>query len=335
MTNWQEFYQAQSFQPNDYMQTDWFCWLEHQAIYRVTGEDAAKFLHSQLSNEVERLPQGELRRAAYCSAKGRMLASLLYWRDGDGLILQCHASLATALIKRLSMFVLRAKVKFEPLTEQILLGISGPAAAAALAAHFPELPGLNQFSQSSAGTLLRVADSAANPRYQYLLSREQALQFVPQLMQQLALCQPSRWELADIQAGIAEISAATQDHFVPQMINFELVGGVNFKKGCYPGQEVVARSQYLGKLKRRMFIAQASAEAASQFHAGADLYSAADPAQACGELVAIQVANATTSLALLQIRLLDKETNQLHLGSAEGPTLELLDLPYLLGDITA
>ncbi len=335
MTNWQEFYQALPKQSPDQSATNWVCWLEHQAIYRVSGDDAGKFLHSQLSNDVERLALGEVRRAAYCSAKGRMLASLIYWREQDDLLVQCHASLADALIKRLSMFVLRAKVKFERVTDHVLLGFSGAASEALLSAHFAELPGLNQVCTNSTGTLMRLADSAAAPRYACLLTQELAQQLLPTFAQQLSLCQASRWELSDIQAGIAEVSAATQDHFVPQMINFELIGGVNFKKGCYPGQEVVARSQYLGKLKRRMFIAKTSAATSAEFTAGAAIYNAAEPEQACGELVALQIADAQNAYALLQIRLLDHEANQLRLGSAQGPALELLELPYAISDITA
>ncbi len=336
MSNWQTFHQQQTIHTLTDSETNWFAWLESQSLVEVSGDDAAKFLHSQFSNDVEHLPLAQVRRAAYCSAKGRMLASLLYWREESGLRLQFHHSLAEGLIKRLKMFVLRAKVQFKPLPEeQVLIGLSGAAVATALSPWYPELPAENAVICNSAGSLMRLADSAGAPRYQWLNTASLRAQAFADLSQQLRYTSSARWELSEIQAGIAEITASTQEHFVPQMINFELIGGVNFKKGCYPGQEVVARSQYLGKLKRRMFIAKVDRAATAEFSVGAEIFNADEADQACGELVAIQAANADSSLALLQLRLIDQQASSLHLGGLTGPKLELQPLPYEIADITA
>lgn len=336
MTTWQSFHQQQVTHNHDDCGDNWFAWLSHQSLFSVTGADAASFLHKQFSNEVERLPLAQLRRAAYCNAKGRMLASLLYWRDDSGIYLQFHHSLAASLIKRLKMFVLRDKVEFQALPEeQVLLGLSGPAVAQALSDWYPELPAENQVISNAAGSLMRLADSAGAPRYQWLTHSELLQTAWAKLIQHLRYAPSSRWELSDIQAGIAEVTATTQEHYVPQMINFELIGGVNFKKGCYPGQEVVARSQYLGKLKRRMFIAQLERSDSAEFPAGSEVFNAQEPDQACGELVAIQPVDSRHSLCLLQIRLIDQESNQLHLAAADGPALSLVALPYEIADITA
>src|SRR5690606_4764143 len=200
----------------------------------------------------------QARLAGYCSPKGRLLASLLIWRNADGILLQIPREIQPAVQKRLQMFILRAKAKLADVgDEHVMLGLAGPAAASALMPWFPELPlAIYDKIDTDAGTLIRHPNAFGIPRHQWITTPARAVQAWPQLAPVLQPAPPDAWQLADIEGGVPQITAATQEQFVPQMINFELIGGVNFKKGCYPGQEIVARSQYLGKLKRRMMHAR-------------------------------------------------------------------------------
>ena len=303
--------------------------LTDLGLISATGDDAANFLHNQLTNDVEHLGLQEARLAGYCSPKGRLLATFLMWKTGDTILLQLSRQIQATVQKRLQMFVLRAKAKLVDVTDShAILGIGGQAAAGVLQKWFPELPATSfAKSDSTAGTLIRVADAFGEPRYQWIASIETAQQAWPELIKVLTPVGTPLWRLTDIHAGMPHITQATQEQFVPQMINFELIGGVNFKKGCYPGQEIVARSQYLGKLKRRMLLATVDTTAAA---AGMEVFSSADPEQPCGMIV-----NAERNLqggtdCLVEIKMAATEEGTIHLGSAQGAALEFGTLPYAL-----
>ncbi len=305
--------------------------LTDLGLLAFSGEEAAHFLHNQLTNDVEHLASTEARLAGYCSPKGRLLATLLMWRSADAVILQVPREIQAALQKRLQMFILRAKVKQVDINEQqAILGIGGQAAGAILANWFASLPSEPYAKvDAEAGTLIRVADGFGFPRYQWIATVDQAKTAWPKLQQALQPVGPSWWRLADIQAGVPQVMQQTQDKFVPQMVNFEVIGGVNFKKGCYPGQEIVARSQYLGKLKRRMILASVQADAA---HAGMEVFSSADPEQPCGMVVNAEPCSPQEMALLVEIKTASAEAGTIHLGSATGPVLALQALPYALPD---
>ncbi|HEV7856711.1 MAG TPA: folate-binding protein, partial [Herminiimonas sp.] len=235
--------------------------LTHVGLISATGDDAANFLHNQLTNDVEHLGDVDARLAGYCSPKGRLLANLLYWKNKDGIVLQLPREIQAGVQKRLQMFILRAKAKLTDVTENhAVLGMAGPAVASVLMPWFPTLPvAIYGKVESDAGTLIRHPNAFETPRYQWITTAEIAIAAWPTLTEVLQATGADAWQLADIDSGVPNITIATQEKFVPQMINFELIGGVNFKKGCYPGQEIVARSQYLGKLKRRMMHASVEA----------------------------------------------------------------------------
>ncbi|TWC71857.1 folate-binding protein YgfZ [Herbaspirillum sp. SJZ099] len=299
-------------------------------IIGVAGDDAASFLHNQLTNDVEHLDTSAARLAGYCSPKGRLLASFLMWRNPEFIFLQLPRPLQAAIQKRLQMFVLRAKAKLSDQgANTAIIGLAGPAANNALAEWYPVLPAAPYAKIDNAnGTLIRLADSAGSARYQWITTPEIAIAAWPRLCQHLTPTGPQAWRLSDIRAGVPQITAPTQEQFVPQMVNFELIGGVNFKKGCYPGQEIVARSQYLGKLKRRTMLATVDSDAAA---AGNEVFASADPAQPCGMVVNAEAAGPGRSLALVEIKLAAAD-GPVRLGSADGPTLHFHDLPYELAD---
>lgn len=300
-------------------------------LIAATGDDAATFLHGQLTNDVANLPPGEVRLAGYCTPKGRLQATMLMWREGTGIYLQLPLAIQPAFQKRLSMFVMRAKATLRDATAEpahaVVLGLGGAGASAALGALAGTLPQAPYTSVvSDAGTVLRLADAFGAPRYLWLTTSETARAALPALQTTLALGGTDAWELSGIHAGIAQVTPATLEQFVPQMINLELVGGVNFKKGCYPGQEIVARSQYLGKLKRRTTLVTIPDPAAA---AGAELFAADDPAQPCGMVVNAAPNGAGGVDALVEIKLAALD-QAVHIGSTAGPRVEFLTMPYAL-----
>jgi hypothetical protein len=297
----------------------------------IAGDDAASFLHNQVTNDVEHLGTAEARLAGYCTPKGRLQATFLMWRDAESIYLQLPRAIQAPLQKRLSMFVLRAKAKLRDATDDpryaAVLGLGGAAAGDALRAHVGTLPAAPYAKiDGDFGTVIRVADAFGHPRYLWLTSADAAIAALPALRATLALGGSAAWQLASIHAGVPQIGPGTQEQFVPQMINYELLGGVNFKKGCYPGQEIVARSQYLGKLKRRTALATLADAAARP---GDEVYSVSDPDQPSGMIVNAAPNGAGGADALVEIKLAALDDDVRH-ASAGGTPLTFLPLPYAL-----
>ena len=285
--------------------------LSDWGLIRARGADAAKFLHGQLTQDIEHLPNTEARLAGYCSAKGRLLASFVVWRaNADDILLACSADLLAPTLKRLSMFVLRAQCKLSDASAELAIhGLvnAGDWLGGAAPAHPWGL------ATKDAATIIRLPDADGASRHLLVQAADAAPPALPALA-------PADWARLEARSGVARITAATVEQFVPQMVNLELVGGVNFKKGCYPGQEVVARSQYRGTLKRRaMLFTGADA------HPGQEVFHSADPGQPAG-----LVANAGGNAALVEVKLAALEGGSLHLGAADGPVLAPQVLPYAL-----
>lgn len=295
--------------------TDW-------GLIAAEGPEAAQFLHGQLTQDVMLLGTQEARMAGYCSPKGRLLATFILWKTSpDQVLLACSADVLPATLKRLSMFVLRAKVKLSDASAQWrLVGLAGPQAAEALGADAPSTAWAR--ASMGAASVLRLPDAAGAPRWLWAAPRDAeqppALPPLPE----------ARWHWLEVMSAVPRITAPTVDQFVPQMVNLEAVGGVNFKKGCYPGQEVVARSQYRGTLKRRGFLLAAPVEA----RAGQEVFHSEDPSQPCGMVVlAAPDARAEGRWSLFaELKIAATGSGSLHLGAADGPTLALEPLPYEL-----
>ncbi|QQX85858.1 folate-binding protein YgfZ [Cupriavidus necator] len=295
-------------------------------LVRVAGDDAGSFLHTQLTNAVEDLKAGAARLAGYCSPKGRLLATFLMWRDAEGIVLQLSADIQAPVQKRLSMFVLRAKAKLSDITPtHAVLGLAGAGAAKALAAAGLPVPEIAfAVAEADGITVIRLPDGAGQPRWQLVLPAERADAVRAALAASLQDASPALWDWLEVQSGLPRIVAATQEQFVPQMINFELVGGVNFRKGCYPGQEIVARSQYRGTLKRRMWLVQGEGEVPAP---AAEIYRPEDPGQPCGMIVNAAPAPQGGWAGLAELKI-DAAASTLRLGSAEGAAVATAALPY-------
>ena len=294
--------------------------LSHLGVIQVIGEDAVKFLQGQLTQDVTLMSMQEARLAAFCNAKGRMQASfVLFKRSQDEILMVCSHDILAQTLKRLSMFVLRAKVKLNDATANFsLFGLSGNA--------------IEYIAKSDRIYWSKHDIDAINLVFLYPgAGQKRGLWCAPvgtpePLGQAL---DASVWAWLEVQSGIVMITLPIFEAFVPQMLNYESVGGVSFKKGCYPGQEVVARSQFRGTLKRRAYLLHGATEP----FVGQEVFQALDAEQPCG-LVASCAANPSGGFdAVVSMQTAaanDASDVQLTLGSANGSALTLLPLPYAL-----
>lgn len=297
--------------------------LGHLGVLQFSGEDAETFLQGQLSCDVAAVGLRSSAYGAYCSPKGRMLANFLLWREEAGFQLALSRDLSASIHMRLSKFVLRAKVKVSDASDAIVLaGAAGPKADQALREVFPDLPKEPNHAsrRPDTGTVVKVKDG----RYLLALTPSSAVALRQRLGNVLVPVGAHAWRWLDIRNGVPWVTAATQDQLVPQMANFELLGGVSFSKGCYTGQEVVARMQHLGKLRRRMFLANVAAQAA----AGDSLYSEDLGDQASGIVVNAEASPDGGHDLLAAVQTASREESTVHLKSIGGPVLRFLPLPY-------
>ena len=297
--------------------------LTHLGVIRARGTDATKFLQSQLTNDVAAMDEAEVRLAGFCSAKGRLQATFIVWKGGpDDFRLVCSAGLLPSTLKRLSMFVLRAQCKLSDATpETPLRGLIGETARHAMGDMKP-------WTRRDAGNdvMLRLPDAAGVARCIVTAPLDvPSSPGAPSWPDQPAVSL-DHWRWLEVQSGIPMIDPATVDQFVPQMLNFELLGGVDFQKGCYPGQEVVARSQYRGTIKRRMSLFDSPAPTA----AGDEVFHSDDPRQPAGMVVNAAPGPSGVWSALVEVKLTALDGGTLHLRSADGPVLQARALPYAL-----
>jgi len=289
----------------------------HWGVIRARGADAVSFLHGQLTTDMAHLDLSRARLAGYCSAKGRLLASFIVWKGShEEVLLACSADLLAPTLKRLRMFVLRAKCELGDVSAELpLFGLAGSQATAWLAASTP----LDVWDKRDRDglTAIRIPDATGCVRY--LCTGPAAPPLLPLELE--------AWRWLEVHSGIARIEQATVEQFVPQMVNYELLGGVDFSKGCYPGQEVVARSQYRGSVKRRSFLFETEGAAS----AGAEVFHSEDPTQPAGKVVnaAAQPAGYPSgSLMLVELKLAALASGSLHIGTPDGALLRRVDLPY-------
>ncbi len=299
--------------------------LSQFGLLHFSGDDAQLFLNNLLSSDIKHQQPGQAQYSSFSTPKGRMLASMLVIRSESGFLIQLPASLREAMQRKLSMYILRSKVKVvDAGIDTALLGLAGPDAATMLKQYFgtvPAQPMETVFAGTAAITQLAPA--------MFLLHAniDTAPALFAQMQQQGAIPvgEPA-WRWLSLQTGFAWIYPATQEQFVAQMANMELVGAVSFTKGCYPGQEIVARMQYLGKLKRRMALVHIDCDIADA-PPGRELYSPELPGQAIGMLAdsAPSPEGGIDALAVVQISCWEHGVT---LGGSDGPALSVRPLPY-------
>jgi folate-binding protein YgfZ len=290
--------------------------LEHLAIIRFIGSDAQSFLHGQLTCDVKALATGKACFGGYCTPKGRLLATFLLAAESpEHYTMILPAAIAAPIAKRLSMYVLRAKVKTG--TDSAGTGIVGfapefaTAASQSLTINMPGTP--MTLAQQETTCLLRLNDGRL-----LIWGPAPAIAALPEQMDS------STWQAADIAAGLPWVTPSTQEEFVPQMVNLDLVGGLSYQKGCYPGQEIVARTHYLGRLKQRLFRARVNAAVQS----GDKLFSEDMGEQASGMILNAVSDNQGGSDVLAVLRLDSLQQTVYHAGNLSGPALTLDTLPY-------
>lgn len=305
--------------------------LPHLGILRATGEEATKFLQSQLTNDFALLGSNQARLAAFCSAQGRMQASFIGVKlAADDVLLICSKDLLERTLKRLSMFVLRAKVKLSDATASFaLFGLAGDAVTT-LAGADAAGPARTPWACQSVGNahLIQlhpaVDGDARAPRALWLAPAGTPAPAATSLRHE-------DWLWGEVLSGVATVSALTFEAFVPQMLNYESLDGINFKKGCYPGQEVVARSQFRGAIKRRAVRVHSPVP----LSAGQDIFDAAEPEQACGVVAQAAAVPAHHRQGALPdgfdaIVVLQTAHAQAQLQTADGALLMPRPLPYAL-----
>ena len=297
-------------------------------IIQAHGADAGTFLQSQLSNDIDTMDTGHSQLSAYCTPKGRMLGLMRIFRTDDTFYLRLPTDTLEAVLQRMRMFVMRADATLEDASEAFIrIGVSGEQAAAALASAtgqpLPET--INAVSHAGDLTIIRVP--GLHSRFEvYAASLAAAGKLWDSLNVDAAPVGMSAWRLQEILAGLPAVYAATSELFVPQMANLQLVEGVSFKKGCYPGQEIVARMQYLGTLKRRMYLGRIATD--QPVAPGASLFRSGDAEQAAGRIVDAQPHPDSGQAALAVLQISAAESGDLHLDAADGPAFSLEALPY-------
>jgi folate-binding protein YgfZ len=301
--------------------------LADSGLISFTGEDAAAFLHAQLTSDVAALRAPATQYSGYCSAKGRLLATFLLWRLEDELLLQLPAALREAVQARLVRYVLRAKVKVADATSRCtLFGVAGDGAATALSRQFEHVP--TSIHQVSRAGDLRMSAIPVD-RYVLLVPADSAGATRSRLESAFRRRESADWSALDVKAGIPLITAASQEEYVPQMVNLDLVGGVSFSKGCYPGQEIVARMHYLGRLKQRLY--RIKVNGVHDLAVGEPLYSPEFGAdQASGAILCPGIRDERGIEALAVIQKASAGANDVRYRALDGPRVEFLPLPYTL-----
>jgi len=300
------------------------CDLSQFGTLRISGEDAQTFLQNLLSNDISEVTTGRAQYSSLNTAKGRVMATFLIWRDGSDYVLQLPRAQCEAIRKKLSMYVLRSKVTIGDISDEtICLGVSGKEAVELIAECFEAAP---QTAMSVVQQKHASAIRLGEARLQIITTPQYASSLWKCMAMDTTAAGTPCWDWLNIRDGFAFILPQTQEHFVAQMINLDLIGGVSFNKGCYPGQEIVARTQYLGKLKRRMYLAHIDSTEAPQ--PGDELFSADMEGQASGMIanVAPSPSGGYDALAVLQIA--SHDAYPVHLRSLLDARLEFLPLPY-------
>jgi len=299
--------------------------LQGEALLEVTGPDAISFLHNQASCDLKQLPSGRASYGTFCNPQGRVLADFIALSlSPERILLRLRRDILPSTLAALSRFALFSKVNLQAASDDWhLLGCRGAGAAASLEPLFPTLPEADMAWTGDAGALLLQVDGSRECFELWVNCSEQ-----PALLKQLdgaiPVASESDWEAVNLRRGIARITAATTGELLPQQINYDLSGHINFRKGCYPGQEVIARMHYKGKAKRRLLLAQLPPGAAAS--AGEPLYLQSKE-QAAAQIVNAATADDGTALALVTTTQAAAEEG-LRLTPESEEALQLLELPY-------
>ena len=300
--------------------------LSHYSLIEASGDDVVEFLQGQLTNDIKLVTDNEGQLSAYCNPKGRILANFRIFKRNEHYFLRLRSDIIETTLKRLRMFVMRSKVELSDRSDELSrMGIAGQNATIKLTSLIHNLPeNTDESITENEITVIKLPGTL--PRYEVHGPFEKVKELWEKLQNDAVAIGENSWNLLTIRAGIPEIVAETVEAFVPQMVNLQAINSLSFTKGCYPGQEVVARMHYLGKLKRRLFIG--SLNSAELPIPGQAIVTNSENEDKAGQIVTASWSKdkIVEFLAVLQIE--KAENEELHLGFNNGPLIELLELPY-------
>jgi folate-binding protein YgfZ len=301
--------------------------LSHFGVIAAQGPDASGFLQGQFTNDVHAVTDDRGQITGYCSPKGRLLAVLYVIRRAGTYYLILPVELTVPILHRLRKYVLRAAVELQDLgATRVRIGVAGPGGESALTAFVHAVP-RSVYGVSHAGDLSLMRLPGTPARFLVMGSGIEMQRLWDALSTRLTPVSAARWDLLDIRAGIPTVLSRTQEHFVPQMVNLDALDGISFSKGCYTGQEIVARTHYLGKVKQRLYLASAGTQHPIQ--PGDSLFSpGADTDHSIGTVVAAQPSPGGRQELLAVINTTAAGTGEVRLNAADGHKIELKSLPY-------
>lgn len=302
--------------------SDQLCALDEMAVLHIRGADARSFMQSQLTNAVENLNATQAVLAGFCQIKGRLQANMLVWTDPNdeqNLYVLLHRSIAETFRKRIAMFVLRAKAELV-LSEARVYGVFN---ASTDAFTLPTTHYSTSHSADGSSTLISAPTATTTqPARAWLIAYDAALDTEPAASAQ-------QWQAADIQAGLPWIQAASYETFLPQDVNLDIIGGVSFNKGCFPGQEVVARLHYRTTARRRAALGAIASNTPLDIAVGSDIFEASQPDRPFGRVInSAYDANAQQQVLLMEVIIADIDQQTLHALNAQGPEITVQDLPF-------
>ncbi len=302
--------------------------LDHLAIIRVTGDDSEVFLQGQFSNDIKQVTLTHAQLSSWCSPKGRVLTQLLVVRQASAYLLVLPRAVLDTTLKRLRMFVLRSQVSLQDASDSLVcLGFAGAGSSAHLSQLYTHSP-TTDYAAHIAGDVCMIRMPGMSARYLLISSPNTFMSDWPKLSESQVVTGNTPWQWLDIQAGLPTILPGVVDEFVPQMLNLELLGAVNFKKGCYPGQEIVARTHYLGKVKRRLYKAHINQSNTPLI--GQDIYHSTANDQSIGKIVTAQPGPQGGMDILAVIQREAAQSGELQIGPSPEQRLQLQPLPYSL-----
>lgn len=309
---------------------DFICDLSQYSTLVVAGDDAKEFMQGQFSNDVDKLDEDHSQLSSFCNRKGRMIANFRLFKYQGNYFFSPRNDLAERSIEHLQTYILRAQVALQDVSEQLIhLGIGGENAEKLLSAFIKiKHQGVDTVSYNDNYVAICVASANNKPRFEIFCDLDHAKKLWQNIADQAQLINSASWDYLNIQAGLPFIDSHTSEEFVPQMANMELINGVSFTKGCFTGQEIVARMHYLGKLKKRCFKINISSE--SKPVAGSKLFAEnARAGQNTGIVIQAEKNPESGFDALAVIQIADTES-RLFLNNADGPAVTVGELPYSL-----
>lgn len=301
--------------------------LSHFGLLAVKGDDAKNFLHSQFINDVNKLESDHSQLNGYCNPKGRLIANFRLFMRGDTLYLRFPYELMETVQKKLEMFKLRSKVTLEDHSDDMVrIGFSGRTADKQLAELVDTLPAsVNEVVHQDNLTIIRIP--GITPSYELYADDATIRDIWTRLDVHGAPVGYEAWQLLEILAGMPHITEDTTEEYVPQMVNYQAIEGLSFTKGCYPGQEIVARMHYLGKLKKRMYLARVRSNELPTLQQEC-FSSQSSEGRVIGNVVNVAKHPDGDYAVLVVLQIKEAEGETIHLGSKTGPELAIQALPY-------